>query len=163
LLGGCPVGIDEQTFIEAVAKELNRSPWMVSLVGLWRFRRVRDGFLEQFEATADEGGHLGVAVASFNRGDEEQIKAGAVGGAATFGLAAWGERGGGRTHQVRLDVVPKDGEEQATLATEGLVEAAAVQVERFDQVVDGSSFVAAQNEGAGSGLEDFVLTESSWP
>ena len=60
--GACPVGIDEQPFVEAVAKELNRSPRTPSPVGLWRFGRVRDGFLEQFEAMADEGGHLGVAV-----------------------------------------------------------------------------------------------------
>ena len=86
MLGGCPVGIDEQTFIEAVAKELNRSPWMLSLVGLWRFDQVRDAVLEQFEATADEGGHLGVAVASFNRGDEEQSNVWAACCVPTLGL-----------------------------------------------------------------------------
>lgn len=68
------MGIDEQTFIEAFAKELNRSPRTPSPVGSWRFDRVRDRILEQFEATAHERGHLGVAVAPFNRGDEKQIK-----------------------------------------------------------------------------------------
>lgn len=149
----CPVGIDEQPFVEAIAKELNRSPRTSSLVGLWRFGRVRDGFLEQFEAMADEGGDFGVAVAAFNRGDEEQVKVGTLGGAARFG----------RADQVHVDVAPKGSQKQATLATEGLVEAATVQVERLDQVVDRGSFVAAQDEDSGGGIEDFVRTEPSRP
>ncbi len=88
---------------------------MPRTVGLWRLGRVRDGFLDQFEATADEGGDFGVAVAAFHRGNEEQIKVGAR-GTARFGAASRGERCRGRAQQVHLDVVLKDGEKQGLLA-----------------------------------------------
>src|SRR5450631_2785083 len=58
--------------------------------------------------------------------------------------------------------MPEDSEEQTTLTSERFVEAATVQVQRLDEIIDRGGLVATVDEDAGSGLEDGLLAEASW-